>query len=241
MMPGMDGFEVCRRLKADPATHHIPVVLVTALDSPSDRMRGLEAGADDFLTKPVSDVVLFARVRSLTRLKMMIDELRMRAHHLARDRRAGAGAQRGRGTGRAGGSCWSTTARRPTSGSRALLRSSTRSMSRPTRRRRCFSRRGQLRPADRLARPRQFRRPAAAQPGALAGAHAPCADPGDRRSRRQPRLLHGLEIGVNDYLLRPIDPNELLARARTQIASAATPIICATTWRTRSRWRSPTR
>src|SRR4029077_14783165 len=79
MMPDMDGFEVCRRLKSDPATHFIPVVMVTALDSPSDRVRGLEAGADDFLTKPVSDVVLIARVRSLTRLKMMTDELRMRA------------------------------------------------------------------------------------------------------------------------------------------------------------------
>src|SRR6201746_1376197 len=79
MMPDMDGFEVCRRLKSNPATHFIPVVMVTALDSPADRVRGLEAGADDFLTKPVSDVVLIARVRSLTRLKMMTDELRMRA------------------------------------------------------------------------------------------------------------------------------------------------------------------
>ncbi len=79
MMPDMDGFEVCRRLKANPATHFIPVVMITALDNPSDRVRGLEAGADDFLTKPVSDVVLTARVRSLTRLKMMTDELRMRA------------------------------------------------------------------------------------------------------------------------------------------------------------------
>ena len=57
MMPDMDGFEVCRRLKSNPATHFIPVVIVTALDSPSDRVRGLEAGADDFLTKPVSDIV----------------------------------------------------------------------------------------------------------------------------------------------------------------------------------------
>src|SRR5437588_3484410 len=79
MMPDMDGFEVCRRLKSNPVTHYIPVVMVTALDSPADRVRGLEAGADDFLTKPVSDVVLLARVRSLTRLKMMTDELRMRA------------------------------------------------------------------------------------------------------------------------------------------------------------------
>src|ERR1700719_2162253 len=79
MMPDMDGFEVCRRLKTNPATHYIPVVMVTALDSPADRVRGLDAGADDFLTKPVSDLVLIARVRSLTRLKMMTDELRLRA------------------------------------------------------------------------------------------------------------------------------------------------------------------
>src|SRR3954468_5831430 len=79
MMPGMDGFETCRRLKASPLTHHLPVVMVTALDQPSDRVKGLQAGADDFLTKPVSDVALIARVRSLSRLKMMTDELRMRA------------------------------------------------------------------------------------------------------------------------------------------------------------------
>ena len=79
MMPGMDGFEVCRRLKADPATAHLPVVMVTALDQPADRVRGLEAGADDFLTKPVDEVALIARVRSLARLKVMLDELRARA------------------------------------------------------------------------------------------------------------------------------------------------------------------
>ncbi len=78
MMPGMDGFEVCRRLKADPYTRHIPVVLVTALDGRRDRLNGLEAGADDFLTKPIDDVVLLARVRSLTRFKITLDELRAR-------------------------------------------------------------------------------------------------------------------------------------------------------------------
>jgi DNA-binding response OmpR family regulator len=67
MMPDMDGFEVCRRLKAGVSTHHIPVIMVTALDQPSDRVKGLEVGADDFLTKPVSDVALIARVRSLAR------------------------------------------------------------------------------------------------------------------------------------------------------------------------------
>lgn len=78
MMPGMDGFEACRLLKADASTKHIPVVMVTALDQREDRIKGLEAGADDFLTKPVDDVALFARVRSLLRLKVVMDELRLR-------------------------------------------------------------------------------------------------------------------------------------------------------------------
>ena len=72
LMPDLDGFDVCRRLKANPGTHHIPVVMVTALDQPSDRVRGLEAGADDFLTKPVNDTALFARVRSLVRVKRSV-------------------------------------------------------------------------------------------------------------------------------------------------------------------------
>jgi two-component system, cell cycle response regulator len=78
MMPVMDGFETCRRLKADRRTRHIPVVMVTALDQPEDRVRGLEAGADDFLTKPVDNLPLFARIRSLLRLKVLLDELRLR-------------------------------------------------------------------------------------------------------------------------------------------------------------------
>jgi two-component system cell cycle response regulator len=78
MMPELDGYEACRRLKADPATQHIPVVMVTALGDADERLRGLEAGADDFLTKPVEYDTLFARTRSLVRLKRMLDELRLR-------------------------------------------------------------------------------------------------------------------------------------------------------------------
>ncbi|HWK00609.1 MAG TPA: PleD family two-component system response regulator [Xanthobacteraceae bacterium] len=78
MMPGIDGFEVARHIKSNPATHHIPIIMVTALDQPSDRVKGLEAGADDFLTKPIDDIALIARVRSLARLKMATDEMRMR-------------------------------------------------------------------------------------------------------------------------------------------------------------------
>jgi Response regulator containing a CheY-like receiver domain and a GGDEF domain len=78
MMPGMDGFEVCSKIKADPKLAHIPVVMVTALTDAEDKVRGLEAGADDFLSKPINDTALMARVRSLVRLKMALDEWRVR-------------------------------------------------------------------------------------------------------------------------------------------------------------------
>jgi two-component system cell cycle response regulator len=78
MMPDLDGFETCRRIKANSAVAHIPVVMVTALSDVADRVKGLEAGADDFLTKPINDVALMARVRSLLRLKIIRDEWRSR-------------------------------------------------------------------------------------------------------------------------------------------------------------------
>ena len=79
MMPDMTGFEVCAALKSDPRTAHVPVIMVTSLDQSEDRVKGLNSGADDFLTKPVSDVALIARVKSLLRLKMVTDELVLRA------------------------------------------------------------------------------------------------------------------------------------------------------------------
>lgn len=75
MMPGLSGLEVCRRLKADPETRLMPVILVTGLDASSDRLAGIEAGADDFLSKPVDRAELMARVRSLLRIKRYTDEL----------------------------------------------------------------------------------------------------------------------------------------------------------------------
>ena len=84
MMPGIDGFETCRRLKAAHKTQHIPVVMLTALDDQADRLRGLDAGADDFLSKPYLDMALFTRVSSLIRVKQMIDELRLR-HETSRE------------------------------------------------------------------------------------------------------------------------------------------------------------
>ena len=79
MMPGMDGYEACRRIKSNPKTHHVPVIMVTALDQPSDRVQGLENGADDFLTKPVDDIALITRVQNLACLKLLHAEMLMRA------------------------------------------------------------------------------------------------------------------------------------------------------------------
>ena len=102
MMPGMDGFEVCRRIKSSPKTMHVPVIMVTALDQPSDKVRGLEAGADDFLTKPVDDIALITRVRNLTRLKSLNDELMLRVATAQRHRRAVGGRHRTRACDGAG-------------------------------------------------------------------------------------------------------------------------------------------
>ena len=78
MMPKLNGVEACRILKMDSRSEHIPIVLVTALNEREDRLRGLGAGADDFLTKPVNDLHLLSRVRALTKYKMVADELRKR-------------------------------------------------------------------------------------------------------------------------------------------------------------------
>ncbi len=78
MMPEMDGFETCRQIKINPDTMHIPIVMITALSDIEDRIKGLEAGADEFLTKPINDTPLFARMKSLSRMKSVIDELKLR-------------------------------------------------------------------------------------------------------------------------------------------------------------------
>src|SRR5262252_9669597 len=75
MMPGMSGYDVCRKIRRNTATATLPVVMVTALDPTQERVKGIEAGADDFLTKPINQPELLARVRSLLRIKTLHDEL----------------------------------------------------------------------------------------------------------------------------------------------------------------------
>src|SRR5262249_38805146 len=84
VMPGMSGLEVCRRLRADARHSSLPIVLVTSQDPDQERIRGLEAGADDFLARPVSGAELLARVRSLVRVKRLFDRTEAQAAELAR-------------------------------------------------------------------------------------------------------------------------------------------------------------
>jgi two-component system cell cycle response regulator len=93
MMPGMDGFEVCRRIKSDPKTTHVPVIMVSALDQTSDKIQGLKAGADDFLTKPV-DASPRHRVKNLARLRPSTTR-----YHANCRRRSCAAARHWRGLG----------------------------------------------------------------------------------------------------------------------------------------------
>jgi two-component system cell cycle response regulator len=215
MMPGMDGFQVCRRLKDDPETRHVPVVLVTALDGRADRVAGLEAGADDFLTKPIDDVMLFARVRSLTRLKAVIDELRERE---ASGRRMGVIAGAASRLGGSGGRILVVD-----DNERQAQRISTelavehRPVVETDAFKAALTARGPVdlvivniaaKTFDGLRFAAQLRSDEATRGLPILAV----ADFDDRK-----KIVKALEIGVNDLLARPVDPGELAARARTQI------------------------
>jgi two-component system cell cycle response regulator len=217
MMPGMDGFEVCRKLKSNPDTLHLPVIMVTALDQTSDRVKGLDAGADDFLTKPIDEIALLARVRSLARLKSSVDELRARAETSATLGVTGAVAHKlDEGLG---GKVLVVDDR---------VNSSEKIVSALRDR---YEVEVESDPAEALFR-------AADNPYELLIVSLGLADyDGLRlcsqlrsveRTRHTPtlmladiedraRVLRGLDLGVNDYLVRPIDKNEIIARVRTQV------------------------
>jgi two-component system cell cycle response regulator len=218
MMPDMDGFEVCRRLKSNPATHHIPVVMVTALDQPSDRVRGLQAGADDFLTKPVSDVALVARVRSLARLKLMTDELRMRA---VTSRDIGIDSPEREAVGETGrdGRILMVDDRASSNEHLAAMLAAEHHVEIETDPNAALFRAAEgnfdllivslgFENFDGLRLCSQVRSLDRTRNVPILA----IADADDST-----RLVRGLEIGINDYLARPIDKNELLARVRTQV------------------------
>lgn len=218
MMPDMDGFEACRILKGDPATAHIPVIMVTALDEIADRVRGLEAGADDFLTKPVNDLQLMTRVRSLVRLKMLTDELRLRA-----------ATTREIGIEELLGNRLSAEERQP----KVLLIDETASSANAIAA--MLKREVELDIAnDHHAA--VFQAAEGAYECVVISTAKAEFDPlrlcSQLRSLDRTRLLpivliaaadedarviRGLELGVNDYLVRPVDRQELLARLRTQV------------------------
>ena len=219
MMPGMDGFEVCTRIKSSPESAHIPVVMVTALTDVQDKVRGLESGADDFLSKPINDMALMARVRSLVRLKMSTDEWRMRENT----------------ANQLGVVDENTTAMSESTEKANVLVIEDKDF--------------ELRKIEEtLAEDHHHVMGAesGAEAMELIASHdfdvilvslnlnnedglRLCSHlKSNERSRAVPimmmgadedmkRIAHGLEIGVNDYLIRPLERSELLARSRTQI------------------------
>ena len=219
MMPGMDGFEVCKRIKGNPATAHIPVVMVTALTDSVDKVRGLEAGADDFLSKPVNDMALMARVRSLVRLKMTVDEWRVRNNTAAQ---LGVIADD------------ASVMDERVEEARVLAVEDQEFESDKI--------------LDALSRDRDTTLPVSSGIDAMEmvskhefdllivslnlkkedGLRLCSHLRSNERTRGTPiimigteddlpRIAHGLEIGAHDYVIRPVDRNELLARCRTQI------------------------
>lgn len=216
MMPEMDGFETCKRLKADPELTHIPVVMVTALSDINDRVKGLEAGADDFITKPINEVHLLARVRSLVRLKVMLDELRMRDK-----------------TGLEFGLNASDVRHGEEMPSNILVIDDDVVQARNIQQR-LAARQHKVT----VTKPKEALDIVASGDFELIIVNTLMIDAdglrlcsqirSQEKSRQIPILIlvdeeepnvliKGLEMGINDYLICPLDPNELLARVRTQI------------------------
>jgi two-component system, cell cycle response regulator len=216
MMPEMDGFEVCRRLKADARTADIPVIMVTALSEISDRVHGLECGADDFLTKPVNDVALFARVRSLVRLKRVTEEWRLREEVYGRFDQLIGETRTAEDTSPGRIVVWEEA---QLAGDRIaeMLRPIAAEVMRPATPEQLSDVVGTS--IDlvilSLSGERDVLRLLAQLRATEASRLVPILLVAD--GEELPRLAKGLDLGATDYIVRPIDRNELIARARTQI------------------------
>ncbi len=219
MMPGMDGYEVCRRLKASALTAHLPVIMVTALNSPMDKLEGLKAGADDFLTKPINELALLTRVRSLLRLKELTDDLRARASTMqgidGRDVLNDAASVDGKkGTIVLIEDDISTAQRLETvlrqEGHRLDIEIPGQNI--PDRLTMGDYDLGILSLVPSIFDPLRIIAGLRAQESTR---HLPLLVLAE--SLDDPSLRRALEMGVSDYLVRPIDRNELLARVTTQI------------------------
>ena len=217
MMPGMDGYQTCRRLKSENATAHIPVVMVTALGDPSERLHGLEVGADDFLTKPVEYDTLLARLRGLLRLKRLLDEWRVRSE-----------------TAAALGLSSSARVEFSVVGARALVIDDwdlgalilqdalAREGIIPTRAR---SEAEALELSDTISFDLIVLSLSIAGDDPLRLASRLLAERATQgiplllvaEQEQNRRLLRGFDLGANDWVLRPVDENELRVRARNQI------------------------
>ncbi len=217
MMPDMTGFEVCAALKANPRTAHIPVIMVTSLDQAEDRVKGLECGADDFLTKPVDDVALVTRVKSLLRLKMVTDELELRATAM-KSVGLTAAAAIGDSAENAGRILVVDDRGNSIQRIRQALR-------------RPFEIEITGNPAEAidLARSRDFDLIMISLSLKAGDGLRLCTQIKTIDGLRQTpvllitdanetqMVLRALDLGVNDYIIRPIDSNELRARVRTQL------------------------
>ncbi len=217
MMPGIDGYETCRRLKTADATMHIPVVMITDLSLVAERVRGLEAGADDFLVKPVDFDTLFARLKPLVRLKRLLDEWRMRG-----------------ATARALGLQGDTMVAPSVAGARALVVDDVDTTAHAAIS--ALTADGIV--ATRAKSADETTMMLAAMPFDLVVLSLSMASGDPLRlaselraneatqavpllliadAESKDKLLRGFDLGANDWLVRPLEPNELRARVRNQI------------------------
>jgi len=216
MMPDLSGYDVCTQLKADHRYSHIPVVMVTALDSPQDMVQGLESGADDFLTKPLDNLALFARVRNLVRLKRVLDEWRLRESDTLGDAGFEALADKPYTDARVFLMSGNARVHEVIGQTAAILQHEVIDCRHhPPPAEQLLNRAFDLILADVAYQPFDALRFCSQTRSCETTRHLPFILIGDRGDSE--RLYKGLDLGANECLLRPLNPSEVMARLKTQI------------------------